>query len=81
MPCESAYSDRTSFLGPAHATLEIAQTLTPVQASVRRLRLDPFPFCLPPVRSDSSDDDSEVEDNLAGKNTSKSEPCKTTLAC
>jgi hypothetical protein len=73
------YSDRTCFLDPAHATPEIPQALIPVLASV--FRLDLFPFCLPFVRSDSSDDDSQVEDDLAGKNTSKSEPCKTTLAC
>ena len=30
--------------------------------------------------SDSSDDDSQVEDNLTGKNTNKSEPCKMTLS-
>jgi hypothetical protein len=76
---QCVYSDRTCFLGPAHATPEILQALIPVLVSVSWL--DSFPFCLPLVKSDSSDDDSRVEDNLAGKNTSKSEPCKTTLAC
>lgn len=62
-----------------HATLEIPQTLIPVLVRVFLAIL--ILFCLPLVRSDSSDDDSQVEDNLAGKNTNKSGPCKTTLAC
>jgi hypothetical protein len=77
MPC--VYNDRTSCLDPAHATPEIPQVLIPVLVSV--FRLGSFPFCLPLVRSDSSDDESQIEDNLAGKNTSKSGPCKMTLAC
>ena len=72
------YSDLLVYLATAHATPEIRQALIPVLVSV--FWLDIFPFCLLLVRSDSSDDDSQVEDNLAGKNTSKSEPCKTTLA-
>ena len=57
--------------------VEIHQALIPAPASM--FWLDEFPFYLPPVSSDSSDDDSQVEDNLVGKNTSKSEPCKTIL--
>jgi hypothetical protein len=76
---QCVYSDRTCFFSLAHATPEIPQALIPVLVSV--FWLDSFPLCSPLVGSDSSDDDSQVEDTLAGKNTSKSEPCKATLAC
>ena len=73
------YSDLHVRWPPAHATPEIPQVPIPLLVSV--FWLDLFPLCLPLVGSDSSDDDSQiVEDNLAGKSTSKSEPCEATLS-
>ena len=61
-------------LRPAQATLEMPQALIPVLVSVFMLR--PFLFCSSRVSPDSSDDVSQVEDNLTRKKRGKSKRCK-----
>jgi hypothetical protein len=62
-------------------TPEMLQVLILTPVSVMRYDLVQFSWCLDSSGDSSSDDDSEIESNLARKSTAKSKPCKTCLFC